>query len=76
MIRLEKKNGDMISTEKQQKLTSRKINKYEFLTGKGILPSDQGRIIEVYIFSFRKIFRKTNKNDWRSRRKTNKSNWK
>ena len=63
MIRLEKKNGDMISTEKQQKLSSRKINKYEFLTGKGILPSDQGRIIEVYIFSLRKIFRKTNKND-------------
>ena len=63
MIRLEKKNGDMISTEKQQKLSSRKINKYEFLTGKGILPSDQGRIIEVYIFSFRKIFRKTNKHD-------------
>ena len=46
---------------------SGKTDKYQSLTGKEILPSDQGRVIEqayiislqVYIFSFRKSFRKT-----------------
>ena len=32
--------------EKISVLLSRKINKYEYLTGKEILPSDQSRIIE------------------------------
>ena len=46
---------------------SGKTDKYQSLTGEQILPSDQGRVIEqayiislqVYIFSFRKSFRKT-----------------
>ena len=46
---------------------SGKTDKYQSLTGEEILPSDQGRVIEqayiislqVYIFSFRKSFRKT-----------------
>ena len=45
---------------------SGKTDKYQSLTGEQILPSDQGRVIEqayiislqVYIFSFRKSFRK------------------
>ena len=40
-------------------LSSRKIDKYEYLSGGEILPSDQNRIIEqakVYLFSFRKSF--------------------
>ena len=47
-------------------LSSRKIDKYEYLSGEEILPSDQNRIIEqakVYLFSFRKSFWKRNKND-------------
>ena len=46
MIRLEIKNYNLILT--------RKIDKYEYLTGEEILPSDQRRAIEqaVYIFSF------------------------
>ena len=46
---------------------SGKTDKYQSLSGEEILPSDQGRVIEqayiislqVYIFSFRKSFRKT-----------------
>ena len=30
-------------------LSSGKINKYEFLKGKGILPSDESRIISLHI---------------------------
>ena len=45
---------------------SGKTDKYQSLSGEEILPSDQGRVIEqayiislqVYIFSFRKSFRK------------------
>ena len=43
MIKLEMKNCNMILTEKEQKISvllSGKIDKYEFLTGKEILPPD------------------------------------
>ena len=40
------------------------IDKYEYLTGKEILPFDQWRGIE-------QGFRKTKKNNWRSRKETN-----
>ena len=50
-------------TAKISALSSGKIDKYEFLTVEEILPPDQRRMIEVYIFSFRKSFCKTNKND-------------
>ena len=49
-------------------LSSGKINKYEYLTGNEILPSNQQQIIgqiigQIYLFSFRKSFSKTNKNN-------------
>ena len=47
-------------------LSSGKIDKYEYLTGEKILPSDQSRhslTSQVYLFSFRKSFCETNKND-------------
>ena len=55
MIRLEMKSFNMILTEKQQKkspLSSAKIDKYEFLTGEKILPSDMVRIIELTKFTY------------------------
>ena len=33
-------------------LSSRKIDKYEYLTGEEILPSDQSRIIEQVTFTY------------------------
>ena len=33
-------------------LSSRKIDKYEYLTGEQILPSDQSRIIEQVTFTY------------------------
>ena len=54
-------------------LSSGKIDKYEYLTGKDILPSNQQQIIEQAKFTFSylgKNFWKTNKNNWRSRTKT------
>ena len=41
MIRLEMKNYNMILTKKLPKFSSCKIDKYEYLTGKEILPSNQ-----------------------------------
>ena len=46
------KNYNTILTEKQQKLFSGKIDKYEYLTGEEILPSDQSRIIEHAKFTY------------------------
>ena len=48
MIRLEMKNYNTVFREatKISKLSSGKIDKYEFLTGYEIWPSDQSRIIE------------------------------
>ena len=58
-------------------LSSWKIDKHEYLGGEEIIPSDQIKVIkQVYLFSFRKILRKTNKNNWRSTRKTNRGTWK
>ena len=39
-------------TEKISKLSSRKIDKYEYLTGKEIIPSDQRRMIEQAKFVY------------------------
>ena len=61
MIRLKMRKYNMILTEKQQKNWHYDQVKYEFLTGKEILSSDQKRIIE--------------QKNWRSRGKTNKSTW-
>ena len=54
-------------------LSSGKIEKYEYLTGKEILPSNQKQIIEQAKFTYSllgKGFWKPDKNNWRSRRKT------
>ena len=45
-------------------LTSKKIDKYEYLTGKEIFPSDQSRIIEQVTFAYYplgKVFQKQTK---------------
>ena len=55
MIRLEMENYNTIITEKQKKISvfsSGKIDKYEFLTGKEILPTDQRRVIEQAKFIY------------------------
>ena len=48
------KKYNTILTEKQQisALSSEKIDKYEFLTGEEVLPSDQSRIIEQAKFTY------------------------
>ena len=51
MIKLWMKNYNMILTEKQQALLSNKIDKYEYITGEEILPSDQSRIMEQAKFT-------------------------
>ena len=53
-IRFEKKNYITTLTEKQQKTSawsSGKIDKYEYLTGEEILPSNQRQIIEQAKFT-------------------------
>ena len=49
-IKLKMKNCNMILIEKQQKLG--KIDKYEYLTGEEILPSNQQQIIEQAKFTY------------------------
>ena len=54
-------------------LSSGKIDKYEYLTGKEILSSNQRQRIEQAKFTYSslgKAFEKQ-KNDWRARKKTN-----
>ena len=45
-------------------LSPGKTNKYEYLTGEEILPSNQRQIIEKVKFSYSQR-RKTNKSNWR-----------
>ena len=55
------KNYNTILTEKQQGLQSGKVDKYEYLIGEGILPSEQSRIIEqtkLTYFAVGKVFKK------------------
>ena len=55
MIKLEMKNCNAILTEKQQiksALLSGRIDKYEYLTGEGILSLDQSRVIEHAKFTY------------------------
>ena len=46
MIRLDMKNYNMILTAKTSALSFGKIDKYEYLTGEEMLPSNQGQIIK------------------------------
>ena len=51
-------------------LSSDKIDKYEFLTGEGILPSDQSRIMEQAKFTYYplgKVFEKQTRRKSRTR---------
>ena len=55
MIKLWTKNFNTILIKKQQKisvLSSGKLHKYEYLTGKAILPSNQQQIIEHTNFTY------------------------
>ena len=55
-----------------------KIDKFEYLTGKEILPSYQRKVIEQTKFAYSPlgtVFEKKKENDWRPRRKTNRINW-
>ena len=52
MIRLEMKNYNTIKAAKLSALSSEKIDKYEYLTGEEILPSDQRRVIEQAKFTY------------------------
>ena len=52
MIRLEMKNYNTIKAAKLSALSSEKIDKYEYLTGEDILPSDQRRVIEQTKFTY------------------------
>ena len=64
MIKLNMKNYNMILTEKQQKISTWstvKVDKYEYLAGEKILPSDQNRVTEQAKFTYsplRKAFEK------------------
>ena len=67
MIRLEMKNCNMIINREAAKISassSGKINKYEYLSGKEILPSDQRNLVEqakFTYFSFGKALKKQTK---------------
>ena len=52
MIRLEMKNYINIEAAKLSALSSGKIDKYEYLTGEKILPSNQQQIIEQAKFTY------------------------
>ena len=52
MIKLTMKNDIKREAAKTSALSSRKIDKYEYLTGDEILPSDQSRIIEQAKFTY------------------------
>ena len=64
MIKLEIKNLQYYidkEAEKISELSSRKIDKYEYITGEEILPSDQSKIIQQAKFTYsplRKAFEK------------------
>ena len=52
MIKLTMNNDIKREAAKTSALSSRKIDKYEYLTGDEILPSDQSRIIEQAKFTY------------------------
>ena len=52
MIKLTMKNDIKREAAKTSTLSSGKIDKYEYLTGDEILPSDQSRIIEQAKFTY------------------------
>ena len=80
-IRFEKKNYITTLTEKQQKTSawsSGKIDKYEYLTGEEILPSNQRQLIEqakfVY-FPLEIAFEEQTRRIWSNLKKKTKIIW-
>ena len=59
MIRLDVKSYNLVLTEKQQKYQHYRVDKDEYLTSEEI--ESRNRTCQIYIFSFRKSFGKTNK---------------
>ena len=57
MIKLTMKNDIKREAAKTSALSSGKIDKYEYLTGDEILPSDQSRIIEQAKFTYSPLSR-------------------
>ena len=74
-IRDEKIQNDINKkAAKTSAVSSSKTDKYEYLTDKEILPSNQSRAIEqAKLISFKKNFWKANKNKCKSRRKAKKT---
>ena len=75
MIKLKTKNHYTIQKRdsKNINIIIQKTDKYEYLTGEEILPSDQSWITEQAKFTYSplgKAFEKTSKNNWRARKKT------
>ena len=75
MIKLKTKNHYTIQKRdsKNINIIIQKTDKYEYLTGEEILPSDQSWITEQAKFTYSplgKAFEKTSKNNWRTRKKT------
>ena len=77
-IKDEKLQYNIREAAKTSALLWGKIDKYENLTGKEILPPDQSRVIEEAKFTYSPLGKaknklkiwKTNKSSWRSRNKT------
>ena len=75
MIKLKTKNHYTIQKRDSKNISIiiQKTDKYEYLTGEEILPSDQSWITEQAKFTYSplgKAFEKTSKNNWRARKKT------
>ena len=75
MIKLKTKNHYTIQKRDSKNISIiiQKTDKYEYLTGEEILPSDQSWITEQAKFTYSplgKAFEKTSKNNWRTRKKT------
>ena len=76
MIKLTMKNDIKREAAKTSALSSGKIDKYEYLTGDEILPSDQSRIIEQAKFTYSplsKTFEKQVKKMEEQGKKTNRN---
>ena len=65
MIRLEMKNCNTRQAAKISALSSGKIDKYEYLTGEEILPSNQRQIIQQTKFAYSPLGKTNRKTAWR-----------
>ena len=74
MIKLKTKNHYTIQKRDSKNISIiiQKTDKYEYLTGEEILPSDQSWITEQAKFTYSPLGKEveTSKNNWRTRKKT------